>query len=169
MSLDVHLRDGVVLPGPVINAAELAALLEEFGTTSGPVVQIDLTFPSTLGVPGARHAVAQLSTTPLSSGVRPGLLLLSDRAISAERAALPAMLATAAVWKTMVRQGWWDVPLIVESAQVFDTHHVALLVASGASAVLPSLALQFAEAPEVLAHEPNAVEAVSYTHLAWNH
>jgi len=27
-----------------------------------------------------------------------------------------------------------DVPLIVESAQVFDTHHVALLVAAGASA-----------------------------------
>src|SRR5208283_3891813 len=69
-------------------------------------------------------------------------------------------LATAAVWKAMVRQGWWDVPLIVESAQVFDTHHVALLVASGASAVVPSLAMQFAHAPEVLATDPEAPEAV---------
>ena len=160
MSLDVHLRDGLVLPGPVINAAELAALVAELGTASAPVVHIDLTFPATMGVPGARHAVAQLATTPLSGGVRPGLLLLSDRAISAERAPLPALLAAAAVWKAMVRQGCWDIPLIVESAQVFDTHHVALLVASGASAVVPSLALQFAAAPEVLAHEPNAVEAV---------
>ena len=42
----------------------------------------------------------------------------------------------------------WDVPLVVESAQVFDTHHVALLVATGASAVLPYLADQFAEALE---------------------
>src|SRR5271156_2656682 len=160
MSLDVFLREGVTLPGPVITAAELAALLSKLGTAFGPVKEIDLTFPAAMGVPGAHRAVAQLFTTPLSGGVRPGLLLLSDRAMSAERAPLPAMLATAAVWKAMVRQGWWDVPLVVESAQVFDTHHVALLVASGASAVVPSLALQFAGAPEVLAVEPNAVEAV---------
>ena len=42
----------------------------------------------------------------------------------------------------------WDVPLVVESAQVFDTHHVALLVAAGASAVVPYLADQFAETLE---------------------
>jgi glutamate synthase (ferredoxin) len=160
MSLDVHLREGVALPGPVINAAELETLISNLGNSFGPLKQIDLTLPAATGVPGARRAIAQLLITPLSSGVRPGLLLLSDRAISAERAPLPALLATAAVWKMMVKNGWWDVPLIVESAQVFDTHHVALLVASGASAVVPSLALQFAEAPEVLAVEPNAVEAV---------
>src|SRR6266550_3785996 len=39
-------------------------------------------------------------------------------------------------------------PLIVESAQVFDTHHVALLVAAGASAVVPYLADEFAESLE---------------------
>jgi glutamate synthase (ferredoxin) len=87
-------------------------------------------------------------TTPLSGGARPGLLLLSDRRISEERATLPALLATAAVWKKMVREGLWDVPLVVESAQVFDTHHVALLVAAGASAVVPYLAEQFAESVE---------------------
>ena len=161
MSLDVHLRDGVVLPGPVIAASELAALVTDFAASgAGPVVSVDLTFPAQTGVPGARRAVTQLLTTPLSSGARPGLLLLSDRAVSAERAPMPALLATAAVWKNMVRRGWWDVPLIVESAQVFDTHHVALLVASGASAVVPSLAMQFASAPEVLATDPEAPEAV---------
>ena len=101
-----------------------------------------------MGVPGARRAIAQLSTTPLSSDGRPGLLLLSDRAIGKERACLPALLAAAAVWKAMVREGLWDVPLVVESAQVFDTHHIALLVANGASAVLPYLADQFADALE---------------------
>ena len=59
--------------------------------------------------------------------------------------ALPALLATAAVWKAMVREGLRDVPLIVESAQISDTHHVALLVAAGASAVVPYLASHFAE------------------------
>src|ERR1700704_6724271 len=101
-----------------------------------------------MGVPGARRAIAQIATTPLSSGGRPGFLLLSDRGIGKERACLPALLATAALWKAMVREGLWDVPLVVESAQIFDTHHVALLVAAGASAVLPYLADQFAESLE---------------------
>jgi glutamate synthase domain-containing protein 2/glutamate synthase domain-containing protein 1/glutamate synthase domain-containing protein 3 len=144
MSLEVHLKGGVTLPTPLIDAAQFAELADAFGEPR----LIDFTFPAAMGVPGARLAVAQLSTTSLSSGGRPGFLLLSDRNIGAERACLPALLATAALWKAMVREGLWDVPLVVESAQIFDTHHVALLVAAGASAVLPYLADQFAEALE---------------------
>jgi glutamate synthase domain-containing protein 2/glutamate synthase domain-containing protein 1/glutamate synthase domain-containing protein 3 len=144
MSLEVHLKGGLTLPTPLIDAAQFAELTEVFGEPR----RIDFTFPAAMGVPGARRAVTQLSTTPLSSGGRPGFLLLSDRGIGAERACLPALLATAAVWKAMVREGLWDVPLVVESAQIFDTHHVALLVAAGASAVLPYLADQFADALE---------------------
>jgi glutamate synthase (ferredoxin) len=144
MSLEVHLKNGVTLPSPVITPGQLSQL----SGILGPEHRIDFTFPAAAGVPGARCGFAQLSTTPLSSSDPPGLLLLSDRAISAERVPLPALLATAAVWKAMVREGLWDVPLIVESAQVFDTHHVALLVAAGASAVVPYLADQFAESLE---------------------
>jgi glutamate synthase (NADPH/NADH) large chain/glutamate synthase (ferredoxin) len=144
MSLDVHLKEGVTLPGPLLTAAQCIQLSAIFGA----VQKIDFTFPAASGVPGARCSFAQLSTTPLSSSGRPGLLLLSDRAIDSNRAPLPALLATAAVWKAMMREGLWDVPLIVESAQVFDTHHVALLVAAGASAVVPYLADQFAESLE---------------------
>jgi glutamate synthase domain-containing protein 2/glutamate synthase domain-containing protein 1/glutamate synthase domain-containing protein 3 len=143
MSLAVHLPNGVVLPSPVIGAGQLA----ELSATFGPVHRVDFTFPAPNGVSGARCGIAQLST-PLSSSGRPGLLLLSDRGINSERAVLPALLATATLWKSMVREGLWDVPLVVESAQVFDTHHVALLVAAGASAVVPYLADQFAEALE---------------------
>jgi glutamate synthase domain-containing protein 2/glutamate synthase domain-containing protein 1/glutamate synthase domain-containing protein 3 len=143
MSLAVHLPNGVVLPSPIIAAGQLA----ELSATFGPVHRIDFTFPAPMGVSGARCCITQLST-PLSGSGRPGLLLLSDRSISGERAVLPALLATATVWKAMVRDGLWDVPLIVESAQVFDTHHVALLVAAGASAVVPYLADQFAESLE---------------------
>jgi glutamate synthase (ferredoxin) len=144
MSLEVHLKDGVTLPSPLITTEQLLQLAAIFG----PEQRIDITFPAASGVPGARCSFAQLSTAPLSSSGRPGLLLLSDRGISAERAPLPALLATAAVWKAMVREGLWDVPLIVESAQVFDTHHVALLLAAGASAVVPYLADQFTESLE---------------------
>src|SRR5207237_9991644 len=144
MSLDVHLTGGRMLPSPLMTAEQLSQL----GEMSGSVRRIEFTFPAAAGVRGARCSFAQLSTTPLSSSEPPGLLLLSDRGISADRAPLPALLATAAVWKAMVREGLWDVPLIVESAQVFDTHHVALLVAAGASAVRPYLADEFVESLE---------------------
>src|SRR6185369_16414355 len=72
----------------------------------------------------------------------PGFILLSDRGVYTERAALPALLALAAAWKSMVESGAHQVPLVIETGQVIDTHHVALLVAAGASAVFPYLALE---------------------------
>ena len=145
MSLEVPLGHGHFLASPILSAAELASL----GKALAPVQNVDFTFPSTLGVPGARRCLTQCKTTPLSSGVRPELLLLSDRAIGAERASLPALLAAASAWKSLVDQGLADVPLVIESAQVFETHHVAMLLAAGASAVAPYLAEEFAEAEEV--------------------
>jgi glutamate synthase domain-containing protein 2/glutamate synthase domain-containing protein 1/glutamate synthase domain-containing protein 3 len=148
MSLEVRLPGnapgGVVLPGPILTESEYADLAAQFG----PVQPIDFTFPANTGVPGARGAIAQCSSTPLGGNARPGLFLLSDRGVGPERASLPALLATAAAWKAITREGMWNVPLVVETAQAFDTHHVALLVAAGASAVVPYLMEQFAEAQE---------------------
>src|SRR6266568_3711416 len=74
MSLDVHLKDGITLPSPVISEGQLSQLSAIFG----PEQRIDITFPAATGVPGARCSFAQLSTTPLSGSGRPGLLLLAD-------------------------------------------------------------------------------------------
>jgi glutamate synthase domain-containing protein 2/glutamate synthase domain-containing protein 1/glutamate synthase domain-containing protein 3 len=144
MSLDVHLNAGICLPGPLLSGAEFDALL----STERNVQRIDFTFPAKQGVLGARRCLTRCFSTPLSDGERPGLLLLSDRAVGPERAALPALLAVARAWKQAVEQGWTDVPVIVETAQVFDTHHVAMLLAAGASAVVPYLAEEFAEIEE---------------------
>ena len=144
MSLEVSLGKSHCLPGPVLCAAELASLCAAI-----PALQVvDTSFPASQGVSGARRCLTQYLTTPLSSGARPGLLLLSDRNVSRDRAPLPILLAAAKLWKTAIRQGFADVPLIVESAQVFDTHHVAMLLAAGANAVAPYLAEEFAEAEE---------------------
>ena len=150
MSLEVRLPGnpaapgGVVLPGPILTQGEFADLAAQFG----PVEARNFTFPANTGVLGARGAISQCQSTPLGGHARPGLFLLSDRGIGPDRAALPALLATAALWQSMVREGLWDVPLVVETAQAFDTHHMALLVAAGASAVVPYLTEQFAEAQE---------------------
>ena len=150
MSLEVRLPanstapGGIILPGPILTQGEFADLAAQFG----PLQTIDFTLPAKTGVSGARSVIAQCSSTPLGGNARPGLFLLSDRGLGPERAALPALLATAAVWKSMVRESLWDVPLVVETAQAFDTHHVALLLAAGASAVVPHLMEQFAESAE---------------------
>jgi glutamate synthase (NADPH/NADH) large chain/glutamate synthase (ferredoxin) len=145
MSLEMPLGKEHILSGPILSVAELAELC----ATLKPVQVFDFTFPSAMGVPGARRCLTQCNTTPLSSDEGPGLLLLSDRNIGRDRAALPALLAAAKAWKNLVAQGFADVPVIVESAQVFDTHHVAMLLAAGASAVVPYLAEQFAEQEEI--------------------
>jgi glutamate synthase (ferredoxin) len=144
MSLEVPIGHGHFLPSPILTAAELASLL----TQLTPVRTIDFTHPSTMGVPGARRCLTQCKTTPLSSGERPELLLLSDRGLAKDRAVLPVLLAAAAAWKSMVAQDLANVPMVVETAQVFDTHHVAMLLAAGASAVVPYLAEEFAETEE---------------------
>jgi glutamate synthase (ferredoxin) len=144
MSLDVQLGDGLCLPGPLLSCAEFSALLAD----SQNAQRIDFTFPAKQGVLGARRCLTQCFSTPLSDGARPGLLLLSDRTVGRDRAALPVLLAVARVWKQAVEQGWADVPVIVETTQIFDTHHVAMLLAAGASAVVPYLAEEFAETEE---------------------
>lgn len=144
MSLEIPLGNGRFLPSPILTAGELAALREELS----PAQIIDLTFPATTGVSGARRCLTQCRTTPLSGDERPELLLLSDRGLGPERAVLPALLAAASAWRSLVNQGLASVPLVIETAQVFDTHHIAMLLATGTSAVAPYLAEEFAESEE---------------------
>jgi glutamate synthase (ferredoxin) len=157
MSLDVPLGGGVYLSSPILTTAELSDLRVQLA----PEQVIDFTYSSTLGVPGARHCLTQCKTTPLSSGDRPELLLLSDRTLGPDRAAVPVLLAAANAWKSLLALGFADVPLVVETAQVLDTHHIAMLLASGASAVVPYLAEDFAEN-----EEPGSFEKVRKGMLA---
>ena len=140
MSLKVFLGPAA-LSSPLLDGGQLQLLQEELGTTE----RITFTFPVAEGVEGAKATLSQLQEsvkTTTGSAQVPGLILLTDRGVDAQHAALPALLALAAAWKAMVEAGAQDIPLVVESGQVIDTHHVALLVAAGASAVFPYLALE---------------------------
>jgi len=139
MSLRVHLGDRAVLPSPLLDAAQLKALERHFQS----IARIAFTFPASKGVEEAKSALERIreqAKTAVSENK--SLVLLTDRNIDAQRAALPALLAIAAVWKSLVQAGGCELPLVIETGQVIDTHHVALLVAAGARAVLPYLALE---------------------------
>jgi glutamate synthase domain-containing protein 2/glutamate synthase domain-containing protein 1/glutamate synthase domain-containing protein 3 len=139
MSLRSFLGDAVLLDSPLLDAGQLEALRKEVGTP----LAIDFTFAVADGVEGAQAALARVQRE--SQVVVPrksGFVLLTDRGVDAQRTALPALLATAGAWKSMVEAGGWNIPLVIETGQVLDTHHVALLIAAGATAVFPYLALE---------------------------
>ena len=70
------------------------------------------------------------------------VLILSDRAIDSEHAAIPSLLATAAVHHHLIKKGLrGQVGLIVEAGDVWEVHHFACLIGFGATAINPYLAL----------------------------
>ncbi len=143
MSLDVYLDSNTVAGSPVLEAGHLAALQARL---SRPIQKVDFTFEVAGGVPAAREALERVRRDIVAAvATKPAVIVLSDRQASEQRAALPALLALSAAWKEMVRAGAHDLPVIVESGQVIETHHIALLIAVGASAVLPYLAMELSE------------------------
>lgn len=70
------------------------------------------------------------------------VIILCDRAIDSDHVAIPTLLATAAVHHHLIRKGLrGQVGIIVEAGDVWEVHHFACLIAFGATAINPYLAL----------------------------
>jgi glutamate synthase (ferredoxin) len=137
MSLDVYLGENTKLESPLLDAGQLDSLGQALLT----IHCIDFSFDAAGGVEAARQVLIRIREEASTAAAGGRAILLSDRAVSDKRAALPALLAVSCVWRAMTAAGARKLPLIVETGQVIDTHHVALLVAAGASAVHPYLAM----------------------------
>jgi glutamate synthase (ferredoxin) len=143
MSLDVYLGRDLVIDSPVLDAGQ-TAVLENL--LLRPVHIVDLTFYAADGVQGAQAAIERIRDDIAEAMItEPAMILLTDRDATEKRAAVPVLLAVAAAWKEMVRSGGHRIPIVVETGQVIETHHLALLIAVGASAVYPYLAMELAE------------------------
>jgi glutamate synthase domain-containing protein 2/glutamate synthase domain-containing protein 1/glutamate synthase domain-containing protein 3 len=142
MSLDTRIGPDFIADSPVLDRQQTLALERAF-----PDAQlVEVTFDSANGVAAAVEALERIrQEVHWEHDSAPALVVISDHGTCRQRAALPVLLATAAVWKEMVRGGHFRVPLVVETGQVIETHHIALLLAVGASAVRPFLAQQLAE------------------------
>ncbi len=159
MSLDVCLGGELVIDSPILDAGQ-TAVLENL--LLRPVLIVDLTFNAADGVQGAQAALERIRDDIAEAMItEPAMILLTDRDATEKRAAVPVMLAVAAAWKEVVRAGGHRIPIVVESGQVIETHHIALLIAVGASAVYPYLAMELAAAaePDGAANYRTAVEA----------
>jgi glutamate synthase (ferredoxin) len=143
MSLKTRLGDKFMADAPVLSERQVSFLRERLA----PAQTIDVTFEATRGVATGFQAFEHIrNQVRWTSNTRPGLVVLTDRGLNSERAALPILLAASAVWQEMANAGNFHIPLVIETAQALDTHHVAMLIAVGVTAVCPFLAFQFADA-----------------------
>jgi glutamate synthase (NADPH/NADH) large chain len=71
------------------------------------------------------------------------ILIVSDRSVSPDRVAIPALLATSTIHQHLVTKGLRaSTGLVVETGSARETHHFALLAGYGAEAVHPYLAME---------------------------
>ncbi len=70
------------------------------------------------------------------------VIVLTDRSIDSEHAAIPTLLACASVHHHLIRKGLrGKVGIIVEAGDVWEVHHYACLIGFGATAINPYMAL----------------------------
>ncbi|ADI31118.1 glutamate synthase-related protein [Methylotenera versatilis] len=105
---------------------------------------LDITYPATQGKAGMAAAVASI-TSAAENAVKSGfnILILSDRNISADRLAIPALLACSATHEHLVDAGLrTSSGLVIDTGSAREVHHFALLAGYGAEAVCPWLAFE---------------------------
>jgi glutamate synthase (NADPH/NADH) large chain len=105
---------------------------------------LDITYPVVQGKSGMASAVASI-TSAAENAVKSGfnILILSDRNISADRLAIPALLACSATHEHLVDAGLrTSTGLVIDTGSAREVHHFALLAAYGAEAVCPWLAFE---------------------------
>ncbi|MGH2828614.1 MAG: glutamate synthase large subunit [Actinomycetota bacterium] len=117
--------------------------VEELAALEGGVT-LDATFDITEGPDGLEVAcrrIAQEASLAVREGGR--YLIVSDRAMNTERAAVPSALGAGAVHHALLAAGLRSLAsIVVECDDARETHHLAVLLTNGVDAVCPRLALE---------------------------
>ncbi|MCB1020035.1 MAG: glutamate synthase large subunit, partial [Acidobacteria bacterium] len=115
----------------------VGAPIVRFGCTT-----LDMTFPAAEGPAALEPALAELcEKAERAADDGYAAIILSDRGVDKDRAAIPSLLALAAVHHHLIRSGRrGKVGLIVETAEAREVMHFCLLLGYGASAINPYLA-----------------------------
>ncbi len=105
---------------------------------------LDITYDAVLRGGGMTNALKLLCEAAQEAVEgKYNILILSDRAVSPDRLALPALLATSAVHHHLIKTGLrTETGLVVETGAALEIHHFATLAGYGAEAINPWLALE---------------------------
>ena len=131
----------VRLNHPILNNAQLDILCN-IRYKGFKTVKLPLLFEVAKGCQGLQQALATLckqAEESVNEGVN--YIVLSDRDVDAAHAAIPSLLAVSAVHHHLISVGTRvQTALIVESGEIREVMHAALLLGFGASALNPYMA-----------------------------
>lgn len=131
----------VRLNHPILNNAQLDILCN-IRYKGFKTVKLPLLFEVAKGRQGLQEALATLckqAEESVNEGVN--YIVLSDRDVDADHAAIPSLLAVSAVHHHLISVGKRvQTALIVESGEIREVMHAALLLGFGASALNPYMA-----------------------------
>ncbi|MBL8630788.1 MAG: glutamate synthase large subunit [Rhodospirillaceae bacterium] len=141
---DNHLR--LEVRQPILTDADLTKIrrINELVGDAFKTQTLDITYPVANGADGMNSALKQLCAAA-HEAVEKGfnILILSDRNVSRDRIAIPALLATASVHHHLIRMGLrTETGLVVETGEAREVHHFCTLAGYGAEAINPYLAFE---------------------------
>ncbi|MEW6697953.1 MAG: glutamate synthase large subunit [Bacillota bacterium] len=131
------------IKSPILSNEDLAKLRcihkEGFKAVNLPIL-----YPVLEGSQGLEKALDNLfqaADSAIAGGAN--LLILTDRGMDGENAAIPALLAVSGLHHHLIREGTRTrVSLLLESGEPREVHHFAVLLGYGAGAINPYLALE---------------------------
>ncbi|MFM2301033.1 MAG: glutamate synthase large subunit [Pseudomonadota bacterium] len=128
---------------------------------------IDITWDAKAGAAGLEMALKEMCWAATEAVLQDkNILILSDRAQSPDRIAMPALLATAAVHQHLVRQGLrMQTGLVVETGEAREVHHFCVLAGYGAEAINPYVAFETLEAIRVKKDLPLTAKDVQKNYI----
>jgi glutamate synthase (ferredoxin) len=133
----------IELKSPILTNEEMAKLrhLDQPGYKS---ITLPILYPVAAGAAGLEQALDALfaaADQAIEDGIN--ILILSDRGIDHDQAAIPALLAVSGLHHHLIRQGTRTrIGLVLESGEPREVHHFALLIGYGVGAVNPYLAFE---------------------------
>ncbi|MFT3774649.1 MAG: glutamate synthase large subunit [Minicystis sp.] len=137
MRLEVH--------QPILTFEDMEKLRRAEELTKGHFrsVVLSMCYPASWGAEGMEAALAQLcaDAEDVVRGGGVNIIILTDRDVSHDLIAIPALLATSDVHQHLVRAGLRTrTGLVVDTGSAREVHHFALLAGYGAEAIHPHLA-----------------------------
>ena len=133
----------LLVPHPILTNEQLAAI-KHMDYRGWKTRTIDITWPTSDGPEGITAALDRIcaeAEQAIDQGY--SLVVLTDREIGPQRAAISALLATGAVHHHLIRQTKRTrIGIVVETGEAREVHHHCLLIGFGADAINPYLAFE---------------------------
>jgi len=144
---------------PVLSFSDMAKIRDISRYTGNKFrsAELDVCYPVEWGKAGVEARLASLCAEAEDAVLQGyNILVVSDRNVSKDKVAIPALLATSAIHQHLVTKGLRTrAGLVVETGTARENHHFAVLAGYGAEAVHPYLTL---ETIQNMAGSPEAAE-----------